>query len=88
MVVAVPALLVTGIVRTVNHHKVQQVLDQKAISFPLNMDDPDRRWSLIYPATPAPQTLAIEYHLHDQPHVLMIDLTQALPGLHLKSPSI
>ena len=87
VVVAVPALAVTAVVRTVNHRQVQQVLNQKAVQLPASVGFDDQPWSMIYPAIPAPKALVIEYLINDQPQTLQIDLGQVLPQLHIKSPS-
>jgi hypothetical protein len=87
VVVTVPALAVTAVLRMVNHHKVQQVLNQKAINLPATVNSKDQPWSIIYPAIPAPQAMQIKYLNDDQPHALQIDLTQGLADLHISSPS-
>jgi hypothetical protein len=88
VVVAVPALAVTAVVRTVNHHQVQQVLNQKAIQLPATVGFGDQPWSMIYPAVPAPRALLFEYLVNNRSQTLHIDLRQVLPQLHLKSPSL
>ncbi len=85
VVLFIPVAIVTGVVRSVNHRKVQQVLNEKNVVMPKRVAASGEVMSFIFPAVPSPKHLIITYETNDVIHEIDINLTELLTGIHLKA---
>lgn len=80
-----PVMAVGGIVRGVNNNKVSKEISNRQTALPLVVA-PGSTVSLIgfFPLAPSPRRVEIRYAAAGQ-HVLVIDTTERLRGLHLRT---
>lgn len=84
--VLAPVLAVGGIVRGVNNSKVSQEINKRQTALPLNVE-PGTTGALtgFFPLAPSPQRVEIGYTDAAGQHVLVIDTSERLRGLHLRT---
>lgn len=82
--VAVPALVITGVVKIVNNSKVNNFINKRYTALPITLHSEVKIVDLFYPATPVPQTLRIDYQMKGNFYQAEVDLTVLLADLHLK----
>ena len=79
-VIAAPILVFGGIMRAVNHRKVNDEIVRRHTVFPVTLAPGEERMlSVFFPLTPSPQRIDIELGTG----VLSIDTAAILTGLHL-----
>ncbi|MFQ6006152.1 MAG: hypothetical protein ACE5OQ_11690 [Woeseia sp.] len=85
-VVLAPVLVVGGIVRGVNQRAVNTQIEQRQTLLPL--DVPARNELMLdvfFPLAPSPRTVELAYSDATGEHVIAIDTSAALNGLHIES---
>lgn len=84
--VLAPVLAVGGIVRGVNNNKVTREISSRQTALPLVVE-PGTTGALtgFFPLAPSPQRVEISYADAAGEHVLVIDTTERLRGLHLRA---
>ncbi|WP_223788837.1 hypothetical protein [Marinicella meishanensis] len=84
VVVAVPAAIVTGIIRAKNHRQVQHVLTDKALTLPFSIQAQGTQMGVIFPAVPIPNHLAITYTIDNHSNTIKVPLNHVMHGVHIK----
>jgi len=82
-VVAVPTVVIAGILRLKNHHQVQQALTQKSLIMPLQINVEGADFKVIFPAVPMPKYLRIVYQIGNLERAIEVPLHRALQDLHI-----
>jgi len=84
--VAAPVLVVGGIFRGVNNHKVTSEIANRHTDLPLALSaGNDAALDLFFPLSPSPGKIEINYSDANGAHQLTIDTAVALAGLHLRA---
>jgi hypothetical protein len=84
MLALAPVLVVAGTVRGVQNHGVDEEIKRLDTPLPLPIAaNEERRLDKFFPLAPAPQRVEVTYRDVSGEHVLVIDTTLALAGLHL-----
>jgi len=84
VLVLVPALAVGGIVRGVNHSAVNKKIEQRQTSLPLELSSGEElTLDVFFPFAPSPQSVELVYSDAAGEHVIVIDTSAALNGLHI-----
>lgn len=83
-VVVAPVLIVAGVVVGVQEYQVQREIDRRSPVFPVTVGPgQDLALNVFFPLAPSPQRIEIRYADPAGEHLLTIDTTSALAGLHL-----
>ncbi len=84
--VLVPALVVGGIVRKSNNFAVNTQIEQRQTIMPLEVLAGDELMlDVFFPLAPSPVTVELAYSDTTGEHVIVIDTSAALNGLHIES---
>ncbi len=84
--VLAPALAVGGIVRGVNNSAVNTQIEQRQTIMPLEVPAGDELvLDVFFPLAPSPGTVELDYSDTAGEHVIVIDTSAALNGLHIES---
>lgn len=84
--VAAPVLIVGGVFRGVNNHKVTSEITNRHTQLPLALSaGNDAALDLFFPLSPSPGKIEINYSDANGAHQLTIDTSVALSGLHLRA---
>jgi len=84
--VLVPVLAVGGIVRGVNNGAVNTQIEQRQTVFPLDVSSGGEvMLDVFFPLAPSPGTVELAYSDASGEHVVVIDTSVALDGLHIVS---
>ncbi len=82
--VLAPVLVVGGVVKGVNNSKVNQVIETRQTSLPLQIEPGSARaLDMFFPIAPSPVDVRIDYTDATGEHVLILDTSAALGGLHI-----
>jgi hypothetical protein len=82
--VVAPVLMTAGVVVAAQEYQVQREIDRRNTVLPLTLAaGQDLPATLFFPVAPSPQRVEITYTDPAGEHVLAIDTTDALVGLHL-----
>ena len=85
-VVLAPALAVGGILRGVNHSAVNTQIEQRQTLLPLEVPAGDELvLDVFFPLAPSPGAVELAYSNATGEHIIVIDTSAALNGLHLES---
>ncbi len=85
-VVLAPVLAVGSIVRGVNQSAVNTQIGQRQTLLPLDVPAGDEQMlDVFFPLTPSPRTVELAYSDATGEHVIVIDISAALNGLHIES---
>jgi hypothetical protein len=82
--VVAPALMVAGLVGAVEERAVQSEIDRRSAVLPIDIEGAlEQMLDVFFALAPAPQRVEVKYRDPSGEHVLVIDTTTALAGLHL-----
>lgn len=82
-----PALAVGGIIRGVNNSKVNNEIELRQTTLPLEVPAREQiTLDVFYPLAPSPRVVELVYVDATGEHSLIIDTTEALDGLHIGTP--
>ncbi len=86
LLIAGPALITTGVVRSVNNAKVDEQIEIRHTPLPLHID-PEEQASLklFFPIVPSPRYLLLSYSNGTSEYRLAVDTSSKLEGLHVTS---
>jgi hypothetical protein len=85
-VVLAPVLIVGGIVRGARHRAVDTQIEQRQTLLPLDVPaGSELMLDVFFPLAPSPRTVQLAYSDATSEHVIIIDTTAALNGLHIES---
>ena len=85
-VVLAPVLAVGSVVRGVNHSAVNTQIEQRQTLLPLDVPAGDEQMlDVFFPLAPSPRTVELAYSDATGEHVIVIDTSAALNGLHIES---
>ena len=83
-VVAAPVLVVGGVFRGVNNAKVTNRIEDRHTLLPLNITaHTETALDIFFPLSPSPQRVEIHYADASGNHIMALDTSIALHGLHL-----
>ncbi len=83
---AAPALVVGGVVRSVRQKRVAQEIVKRHTPLPLELAASEQlRITQFTPIAPSPQRIVVTYVINDMEYTLEIDTRVALKGMHLKA---
>jgi hypothetical protein len=83
-IVLAPALVVGGVVRNVNNHKVDEHIRSRQTLLPVELQEKaEKRLNIFFPLTPSPRQIELTYIDSTGEHTLAIDTPTELQGLHL-----
>jgi len=86
--VMVPVFAVGGVVRGVNNSKVNNQIELRQTAFPLDiLANQKQSLDVFFPLAPSPKLLEIVYSDATGEHILLIDTSAALEGLHIEEPT-
>jgi len=81
-----PALAVGGIVRGVNNSKVNNEIERRQTVLPLEIPAGEKLGlNVFFPLAPSPKVVELVYADAAGEHILMIDTSEALNGLHVEA---
>jgi len=81
-----PALAVGGIVRGVNNSKVNNEIERRQTVLPLQVPAGEKLGlNVFFPLAPSPKVLELVYADATGEHIMMIDTSEALSGLHVEA---
>ena len=84
LIVAAPVLVVGGIIRGVNFHKVNKQIEVRQTQLPIVLQEKEvKSLDIFFPLTPSPRQVEISYTDSLGDHTLIIDTQVVLEGLHL-----
>lgn len=84
-IVLVPALAIGGIVRGVNNRAVNDQIEQRQTILPFEVPAGDELMlDVFFPLAPSPGTVDLVYSDAAGEHVIFIDTSAALSGLHIE----
>lgn len=84
LLLAGPAFAVAGVVRAVRNSQVDNQVQVRAAALPLTIPGKDgRELHVFFPLAPSPRSVEIAYNDGSGAHVLTVDTSEALAGLHL-----
>ncbi len=84
--VLAPVLIVGGIVRGARHRAVNTQIEQRQTLLPLDVPARDELMlDVFFPLAPSPRTVELAYSDATGEHVIVIDTSAALNGLHIES---
>ena len=84
VIAAVPMLVGAGVYRGHANRKIDEKIHKRATKFPLDMPSGNTQsLDLFFPIAPSPRAIEIHYISNGNKHVLEIDTTESLQGLHL-----
>lgn len=82
-----PALAVGGVVRGVNNSKVNKQIELRQTLLPHEIPaDEELGLDVFFPLAPSPKVVELTYTDTTGEHVIVIDTSAALNGLHIKPP--
>ena len=82
--VLAPVLVVGGVVKGVNNSKVNNEIERRQTSLPLQIEPgAARSFDLFFPIAPSPGEVRITYSDSTGEHTVVVDTRSALDGLHL-----
>jgi hypothetical protein len=85
-VVLAPVLIVGGIVRGARHRAVNTQIEQRQTLLPLDVPaGSELMLDVFFPLAPSPGTVELAYSNATGEHVIVIDTSAALNGLHIES---
>jgi hypothetical protein len=86
--VMVPVFAVGGVVRGVNNSKVNNQIELRQTAFPLEIPaNEEQSLDVFFPLAPSPKIVELTYSNATGEHVLHIDTSTALEGLHIEEPT-
>ena len=86
--VLVPVLAVGGVMRGVNNSKVNNQIELRQTAFPLEIPaNTEQSLDVFFPLAPSPKIVELVYSDAAGEHVLRIDTSTALEGLHIEKPA-
>lgn len=84
VVALVPVLAVGGIVRGLNNSRVNEQIELRQTTLPVDLQhDEEKLLHIFFPLSPSPQQLELSYVDANGDYTLIIDTRAALEGLHL-----
>lgn len=84
-IVMAPVLLVGGVVVGVNNRKVNGEIGRRYSRFPVTLAAAEsRELDLFFPVAPSPQRIEVAYRDAGGDHLMTLDTSVALAGLHLR----
>ena len=82
--VLAPVLVVGGVVKGVNNSKVNDEIENRQTTLPLQVEPGESQaLDMFFPISPSPLRVRIDYHDATGEHTLVLDTSTALHGLHL-----
>jgi hypothetical protein len=82
-----PALVVGGIVRGVNNSKVNDQIELRQTTLPIEvLAGEETGLDVFFPFAPSPKRVEVNYSDSAGEHTLVIDTSVALGGLHIETP--
>jgi hypothetical protein len=86
--VMVPVFAVGGVMRGVNNSKVNNQIELRQTAFPLEVPaNAEQSLDVFFPLAPSPKIVELVYSDAAGEHVLLIDTSTALEGLHIEKPA-
>ncbi len=86
VLVLAPVLAVGGIVRGVNHSAVNKQIEQRQTLLPIDVPAGDELMlDVFFPLAPSPRTVEFAYSDATGQHIIVIDTSAVLNGLHIES---
>jgi hypothetical protein len=86
-VVLAPALIVVGVVNSINDDRVAQELVKRRTALPLDVLPGEQRLLVaMFPIAPSPLRLELDYQQAGTRHTLAVDTSVVLDGMHIESP--
>lgn len=86
VLVLAPALAIGGIIRGVNHSAVNKQIEQRQTLLPIDVPAGDELMlDVFFPLAPSPGTVELAYSDATGQHIIVIDTSAALNGLHIES---
>jgi len=83
-----PALAVGGVVRGVNNSQVNKQIELRQTVLPLEIPGGEElNLDVFFPIAPSPKKVALTYTDEIGEHVLVIDTSKTLSGLHIDAPT-
>jgi len=84
LLIAGPALITTGVVRSVNNAKVNEQIEVRHTPLPLHLAaDEQASLKLFFPIVPSPKQLLLSYSDGTSEHRMIVDTSSRLDGLHV-----
>jgi len=84
--VLAPVLVVGGVLRGVNHSAVNTQIEQRQTLLPLDVPAGDELMlHVFFPLAPSPGAVELAYSNAIGEHIIVIDTSAALSGLHIAS---
>lgn len=86
VLVLAPALAIGGIIRGVNHSAVNKQIEQRQTLLPIDVPAGDELMlDVFFPLAPSPRRVELAYSDATGQHIIVIDTSAALNGLHIES---